>query len=254
MPAVTLDNVLGKRLDALFQKRPEPDLNIMPEKKFGSRSRTMSNQIFSAANAWRESQLEEYRRTSNEMPQIDEILADPKIRAAFQPKSSGYDIVEQIGIDANLFSKMPTDFQRELIDFGVQLLGRKIFGLEWKVNQIEIRRKLGWDDETHGIAGVMTGRKEGKSTGLSMLDVLAMFNLPGIKVAVFSKTKSQACIILNMAKILIASHPRRSEFKIEAHAESITLTNLNDESDKRTCTAYAGNADVSEMFLFVFFI
>lgn len=250
---LTLDALLGARLDAAFaQKRSElsatpEDRAAPPPRMFVKPSKSLYKSTLAVTTEWTNHEVGKIESTPRIMSLV-EILSNPMANQAYKALSSGAEIIRQMRIDTNGFVKKPTDFQREMIEFVTQLLGRRIYGMDWKINQMDIRRRLGWKEETHGIGGIMTGRKEGKSTGLSMAASLAMLNIPGVEVALFSKTRAQAQIILNMAKTAIGSHLRRNEFKIEVSASCMKLTLLSDRNDVRVCTAYSGNADVSTIF------
>jgi len=198
---------------------------------------------FEAALHWVDYEMEQFRPMAGLMSQA-EMLANPVLRCAYEPQSTGHEIVRQMLLDIRRFHQTPTDFQCELINFAIQLAGPRIYGLEWKTNQLAIKQRNGWTETFYGIGAVMTGRKEGKSTGLAMLAALVLFDLPAVRIALFSKTVQQACIILNMARDLAHKHQRHNDYKIDGNKESITITHIA-TGDVRVCTAYSGCADVS---------
>jgi len=198
---------------------------------------------FKAALRWAEYEMEQFRPMAGLLNQA-EMLANPVLRRAYEPLSSGHEIVRQMRLDINRFHQSPTDFQRELIDFTMQLAGPRIYGLEWKTNQLAIKRHNGWTETFYGIGAVMTGRKEGKSTGLAMTATLVLLDVPAVRIALFSKTVQQACIILNMARDMLKKHGRAGDYKLDGNKESITITHVA-TGDVRVCTAYSGCADVS---------
>jgi len=204
---------------------------------------------FDVAGNWRERQMREFEPRSFLMSRA-EILGNPMMRQMYEPMSDGHQIVRQMNLDIDAFSPQPTDFQRQLIDFTIQLAAPRIYGREWRTHQLAIKRVNGWTESYHGIGAVMTGRKEGKSTGLAMVTTIALFNLPSAKIALFSKTLQQARIILGMSKELAQNHGRTADFKIETNADQIKVTHLA-TGNVRLCTAYSGSADVSLLF-FVF--
>lgn len=205
---------------------------------------------FKAALRWAEYEMEQFRPMAGLLNQA-EMLANPVLRRAYEPLSSGHEIVRQMRLDINRFHQSPTDFQRELIDFTMQLAGPRIYGLEWKTNQLAIKRYNNWTGVFHGIGAVMTGRKEGKSTGLALAAALIMFNIPRVRIALFSKTQAQAGIILGMAKDLLANHARSTQFKLDGNKEVNSIRHM-ETGDFRVVTAYSGSADVSFFLFFCF--
>ena len=119
-------------------------------------------------------------------------------------------------------------------------------GQEWKTNQIAIKQRNNWSVQSNGIGATMTGRKEGKSTAMAMTVINTMFNVPSVEIALFSRTKPQACIILDMAKVLGINHKRASQFKIEGFRNSIRITHIA-SNNIRLCTAWSGDADVGAL-------
>ena len=200
---------------------------------------------------WRTRQLTEYEPRSFLMTRA-QMLSSPLLRQMYEPLSSGHAIVRQMQLDIDGFSPQPTDFQRQVIDFTTQLSAPRIYGREWKTNQLSIKRINGWTETYHGIGALMTGRKEGKSTGLAMVTVISLFNIPSGKIALFSKTQQQARIILGMAKELAQAHARNGEFRIDTNKDEILVTHIATKN-RRICTAYSGSADVSLLFYLVCF-
>ena len=192
---------------------------------------------------WRDRQLSEYEPRSFLMTRA-QMLGSPLLRQMYEPLSSGHSIVRQMQQDIEGFSPQPTDFQRQVIDFTTQLSAPRIYGREWKTNQLAIKRINGWTETYHGIGALMTGRKEGKSTGLAMVTVISLFNIPSGKIALFSKTQQQARIILGMAKELAQAHARSGDFRIDTNKDEILVTHIATKN-RRICTAYSGSADVS---------
>jgi len=204
---------------------------------------------FGPAGNWKDRLVREFEPRSFLMSRA-EILGNPMMRQMYEPMSDGHQIVRQMNLDIDAFSPQPTDFQRMLIGFTIELSAPRIYGREWRTHQLSIKRVNGWTESYHGIGAVMTGRKEGKSTGLAMVTTIALFNLASAKIALFSKTLQQARIILGMAKELAQNHGRTAEFKIETNADQIKVTHLA-TGNVRLCTAYSGSADVSCLFVFV---
>lgn len=206
---------------------------------------------FQPAMHWRHRQLDEYAPRSFLMTRA-QMLGSPMLRQMYEPMSSGHAIVRQMQQDIEGFTPQPTDFQRQVIDFTTQLSAPRIYGREWKTNQLSIKRINGWTETYHGIGALMTGRKEGKSTGLAMVTVISLFNIPSGKIALFSKTQQQARIILGMAKELAQAHARSGDFRIDTNKDEILVTHIATKN-RRICTAYSGSADVSECFKSVCF-
>jgi hypothetical protein len=202
---------------------------------------------YEAALSWRRQQLAEYAPRSFLMT-FDQMLGNPMMRQLYEPPSDGHQILRQMNADIDRMVQPPNEFQRPLIAFTMQLAAPRIYGREWRTNQTAIRRINNWPDINHGIGATITGRKEGKSTGLAMVTLIFLFNVPYMKVALFSKTKEQACIILGMAKEQLRGHGRASEFRIDSSAEVIRVEHLA-TGNVRVCTAYSGSADVSILFL-----
>ena len=173
-----------------------------------------------------------------DMPQM---LADPET-AQVEETVEGFDVIRQMKLDIAALPKQPTDFQLSLIWFVIELMAPRIFGQAWTTDRVRIKKQMGWVYDHDGIGGVLTGRKEGKSTGLAMACVIVLLNLRAVPVALFSRTKEQSCIILGMAKELLAGHPRVNQFKMSTSSQTITLQ--ASDADKRIMKAWTGTADV----------
>ncbi len=213
--------------------------------------------IFGKARAWfdRENTLHE------NIPMVctpGQAMSNPIAKKLCAPLSGGDQIVREMMNDIDGFVPTPTDFQRTMISANIELQGPGIYVGEWAENSIAIQRRNGWRRGYKGIAGVLTGRKEGKSTACGMVVVNTLFNRPGVEIALFSRVLKQACLILDMAKILAVNHARASEFTIEASAYRIRVTHKA-TGNPRIVTAWSGNAEVSpwsvsHCFIFILFL
>lgn len=206
--------------------------------------------IFGKANAWlsREAALHE------NIPIVctpGQAMSNPIAKRLCAPLSGGDQIVREMTNDIDGFVPTPTDFQRSMISANIELQGPGIYIDEWAENSIDIQRRNGWRRNYKGIAGVLTGRKEGKSTACAMVVVNTLFNRPGVEIALFSRVLKQACLILDMAKILAVNHARAAEFTIEASAYRIRVTHKA-TGNVRIVTAWSGDANVSHPIVFFF--
>lgn len=202
--------------------------------------------IFTKANAW----FEREQALHENIPMVctpGQTMSNPVAKKLCAPLSGGDQIVREMMNDIDGFVPTPTDFQRSMIAANIELQGPGIYVGEWAENSFAIQRRNGWRRNYKGIAGVLTGRKEGKSTACGMVVVNTLFNRPGVEIALFSRVLKQACLILDMAKILAVHHARASEFTIEASAYRIRVTHKA-TSNARIVTAWSGNADVSLLF------
>ena len=171
---------------------------------------------------------------------VDQMVARPDLSPELL--GEGDEVVRQMRSDMNQLRPEPTDFQRSIIETVIEMMAPRIYGELWKTDELAIKRRNGWTNEYHGIGAVLTGRKEGKSTALAMSVVIVMLNIRAVRIALFSKTKPQACIILNMAKPILAAHPRSAAFKMSTSAQTIVA--LGGPNDERHAQAYTGTADV----------
>ncbi len=181
-----------------------------------------------------------------------EVFASAVFRANARAHQDAAKTVRIMMDYINGFKPLPTEFQRDMCAAFVELEGPGIYGDEWKLNSLSIQQLHGWVRFLIGIICALTGRKEGKSTGCAMGIVISMFARHGISVALFSRTKEQATIILDMAKVLAATHKHADKFEIRASAHRLRIKlasekgtiNKNAES---VCTAYSGDPNVSNV-------
>ena len=239
--------LVRQRLQTAFRKRAAElaapaDTTLAPERRFHGPSHAMHAQLFGVAEKWIARETEVYRQMGG-LRMLDEILMDPIMAHQLRPVNAGDEIVYQSRQDVDGFTPVPSDFQREWLEFSMQLKGRRIYGPEWKSNQIAIKQRNNWTVQSNGLGGTMTGRKEGKSTAMAMDVIVTMFNIPSVEIALFSRTQKQARIILNMAKVLGNNHARAAEYKLEPYKDEIRITHLP-TGNMRLCTAYSGDADV----------
>lgn len=192
------------------------------------------------AQEWTDTLMARYGRYARLM-NVPQMLANPET-AQTEDTLEGFEIIRQIRIDIATLPKQPTDFQLKLIWFIVELMAPRIFGQAWTTDRARIKKQMGWVEDRDGIGGVLTGRKEGKSTGIAMGCSIVLLNLRAIPVALFSRTKDQSCIILGMAKELLAGHPRINNFKMTTSSNIIKL--IASDSDIREMRAWTGTADV----------
>lgn len=192
------------------------------------------------AKTWTGALHAHYERYARLMT-VPEMLADPET-SSVEGALEGFKIIRQIRADIAALPKTPTDFQLSIVWFVVELMASRIFGQTWVTDQVRIKKQMGWSKEHHGIGGVLSGRKEGKSTGFAMACIIILMNLKNIPIALFSRTKDQSCIILGMAKELLAGHPRVHSFKMMPSSCAIQLIASN--ADVRTMRAWSGTADV----------
>lgn len=161
-------------------------------------------------------------------------------------------VVDAIRRDAARMDPKPYEFQIRIIELMLQLSGPRIYGHFWHNGSLAIRKRNGWTVDNDGIAAVLTGRKEGKSTGIAMSILLLMMNIPSYKCAVMSLTREQSQIIRRMVGDLAALHPRaREEFVVVRNsAFEFGLAPQNNKLDQRCVHAYSGNPKV-KCFFFV---
>lgn len=200
-------------------------------------------QLCTSARQWVE-QLEGQFVEVSRMRDAVELINDPAVFGG--DAVHGFEVIQQIRADILGLQPRPTDFQMQLIWFVVELMAPMIFGDAWKTDRLRIKRQMGWTSDYAGIGAVLTGRKEGKSTGLGMAAAIALLNVPHISVALFSKTQAQSSIILQMAKRTLASHPRISGFKVASSARAITIS--TSATDERTMRAWSGSANVRGVY------
>jgi len=263
--AERLNGAVGRALRALAAPNPAPNPNQQQQSKLASlgvlptvkpmttaECRRRVPPSFRCAFKWSEHEKRQFAPLGG-IKHEWEILSNPILRReAYEPLSNGHEIVRQMRLDINNFTQIkPTDFQRELVEFVIELAAARIYGREWKTNQLAIKRYNNWTGVFHGIGAVMTGRKEGKSTGLALAAALIMFNIPRVRIALFSKTQAQAGIILGMAKDLLANHARSTQFKLDGNKEVNSIRHM-ETGDFRVVTAYSGSADVSFFLFFCF--
>lgn len=221
-------------------RRPLSD----PKRSSGRRIRPVTYvSVVRRARDWvaeREALSRRYAR----MMSIPDIIADPEITQFDAPE--GLEVIRQIRIDIDHLHPRPTDFQLEIIWFVVELMAPRIFGARWQTDRARIKKQMGWTAHNYGIGGILTGRKEGKSTGLAMAVVIVAMNLPSILIALFSLTINQSTIILGMAKTILFDHPRSAEFKVNTSTQKISLTRLRADgrADTREVRAWSGSANV----------
>lgn len=198
---------------------------------------------YTRAREWIEEREALYRRHAR-MMSIAEMVADPELVAV--DAIDGFETIRAIRADIELLTPRPTDFQLELIWWVVELMAPRIFGSRWDTDQTRIRRRLGWTSVNYGIGAALTGRKEGKSTGFAMGVTVTSLNIPGLRTALFSLTRDQACLILDMTKSVLDVHPHRNDFRYVPSARQITLSRrlANGNLDERTIKAWSGSANV----------
>lgn len=117
------------------------------------------------------------------------------------------------------------------------------YGDEWILNQDEILQRNGWQ-KYDGIMAVQLERKAGKSTTLAFSCLGDLLNIPGAKIALISRTREQAQIILFLVIDLLRRHPRREEFKIKYNKTQLILST---GAEERILTAYSGDPNVSRV-------
>jgi len=171
---------------------------------------------------------------------ISDLVADPMV--AQGNTLDGFETIRQIRADIQGLVPTPTEFQLQLIWFVVELMARRLFGTAWDTDRVRIRRQMGWRSDYVGIGAALTGRKEGKSTGLGMAIAIVALNLPRGRIALFSRTRDQACIIKDIARDTLYAHPRIASFKLVPAGKKLTL--IASRSDMRLIEAWSGSADV----------
>jgi len=197
--------------------------------------------VLDNAREWSASLRQRYTRHARLMD-VPSMLADPEV-VQEEEALEGFSIIRQIKLDIPELAKPPTDFQMGLIWFIVQLMAPRIFGQAWATDRVRIKREMGWTDEHLGIGAVLTGRKEGKSTGMAMACALLLLNLKNFPIALFSRTREQARIILGMTRELLIGHPRVNQFRFIQSGDILKLrASLGDEREIR---AWSGQTNVS---------
>jgi hypothetical protein len=191
------------------------------------------------ARAWCAELTATYTRRAAIRSAVDMVI-DPEVSAV--EMVDGFETIRQMRVDIEQLRPPPTDFQLRLIWYAIELAAPRIFGERWKTDRVRIQRQMGWHNDFAGIGGVLTGRKEGKSTGLAMAASIMLLNLRAVPIALFSRTLDQAVIILRMAKMLLVVHPHFKQFKAAMSSRIITLSAPG--GDTRTITAYSGATDV----------
>jgi len=245
-----LESIFDHRAAALFDERylelkGGVSVKSVPPKTLFAQTFSTVAKTFGIAEKWADFEVKTFER-SGCMLNMPDILNDPIASHAFRASSLGDEIVKMSRLDAQLFHITPTDFQADWLATSLEARAPRMYLEEWKRNMPSIRRRNGWITKMHGIIAMLTGRKEGKSTVLGMDGVVILFNIPGVQVALFSRTKDQACIILDMMKTLAAHHQRAGDFKIEASRSKIVVTHLA-TGDVRVCQAWSGSGDVRYM-------
>lgn len=190
---------------------------------------------------WCAQRDERYRRRSRLLPVVD-LVADPEYAADADELAAGFAIIERCRECIRLLHRRPTDFQLQLIWFAIELSLPRIFGRAWTTHRVQICRRLRMASDHIGVGGVLSGRKEGKSTGFGMATAVELMCIPGLKAALFSKTHPQAKIILFMAIEFVMNHPWRTQFDIRSGTNPFRL--IASPSDHRVVSAKSGSADV----------
>ena len=114
----------------------------------------------------------------------------------------------------------------------------------------------GWIEDNDLVA-VLTGRKTGKSTGLSMSHLAFMMVIQGYRGCNASRTVEQAIIIVDLGRQLVVRHPdlRAQGMRIDqSRARYLSIKKTNNTISSLECKCGDGNVSVSLIFLsFVFF-
>ena len=186
---------------------------------------------------------EQRYRIRHKLVPMRDLISDPEFAQDLDEAASGFEVIARCREAIRLLHKQPTDFQLSLIWFVIELMLPRIFGKSWRTQRVRICRRLGMSASYIGLGGVLSGRKEGKSTAFGMSVAVVLLCVPNIKVALFSKTREQAKIILSMAMEFVTNHPWRSQFDIPPGTNPFRL--VASPADHREASAKSGDADVS---------
>lgn len=173
-----------------------------------------------------------------------DMLCSEAFDSGVNQLAAGHAIVDAMRRDASGFAVEPHAFQVTLIEFGIELMGPSIYGTDvWRQNHVAIRQRNGWTTPNNGVGAVQSGRKDGKSTGIAMLVVLALLNIPHFKVSLFAKVHKQSRIILGLVSLLARGHIRCKDFKVQP--PNVNKFALEASSgDVRQVLAHSGDAEV----------
>lgn len=161
-------------------------------------------------------------------------------------RSSGEEAYAAMVDSFAAFPEVPTPFQWKMFQAVCSANAPTIIGPAFFNDPERWIRMIG-GRYTDGIVGILTGRKTGKSTGLSYIIICLMFVVSSFKCIVSSKILDQAKIILTTVRTLIQRHPW---FKEKGYAifesRATCLSIRGPDGTIRTIESKCGNGEVRQ--------
>jgi hypothetical protein len=157
----------------------------------------------------------------------------------------GHARVDAMRADALLFDPPPQPFQLKIIEFMIELGAPRIYGEVWNTDYHSIKMRNGWTKKNYGIGGILSARKEGKSTGVAMGILVYLMNIPHYVWAVFAPGLTQSQIMLDLCILLLRRHPKAVQFYIPP-TSARRLRIIKDQTDIRQVTAHTGQDEVKK--------
>lgn len=183
------------------------------------------------------------------IPRISISYADP---AYNERLSDGETIYKQLFECFVSFNDAPTAFQHKIFTAVASACAPLIFGEEFFSDPSRCLQIIG-ARFTDGLVGILTGRKTGKSTGLSYVAICYMFVVKKFKSIIVSKTLEQAKIILDTVKGLIQSHPWWGKGFRVVESRATALVVQGPDGSLRMLEARCGSGEVRVSLSCLFF-
>lgn len=242
----TVFDTLNQRLDVFQQKqKAAPVVDLSTTKRQHYKPITYQSYFDSIAR-WSTGLVERFEQRT-----FIPTAAQSYANAQYDSRTlQGDEVIRNTRRDFLACSPPPTSVQKRMFETYLQVKAPRIYGAEWESDKCAILKRNAWR-EYDGILLTLTGRKEGKSTGLAQNCLSTVLNVPNWRIAVFSRTREQAQIILLLVIHMFRKHPRAAEFKATFSKREFTISTA---TDTRTITAYSGDANVSVvccLFLFL---
>jgi hypothetical protein len=198
--------------------------------------------VYASTTPW----IDEMCETHEKINRCDPFYVSHANPLLHQSKLNGDAVLHELKTDFMRFGMTPSSMQMKIAEACWASMQKLIYNDEYDMNKQAILRNNGWD-ELPGILGILTSRRAGKTTVMSMVAACAMFNIPNCKIVVVSKTLRQSIQLMTMVKASVKDHPKFASCKVTAD-KAMEMIIEGPDGTTRSLKALPGDSDVSLFF------